>query len=163
MKKIAQNEIILYLVFGIFTTIVYFILRFLIINMTDKSLLAVIVAQLGAILFAYVTNKLFVFKDKRRTGLVKQFIVFLTGRSFVLMLDLLITYIGVEKYSILFIQFFHLNQINYNHFIFDYSLTKPFIGSAELLNEFIFAWLVQVLAIVLNYVISKKKVFKKTS
>ena len=161
MKKLYQSEIGMYLIFGVLTTVVYFILRFLVVNLTGNSLLGVLVAQFGAIVFAFMTNKFFVFKDNNRIGILKQFIVFFIGRSVVLLLDLGITYVGVEKYASFFINGFHLNQLPYDSYIFNNALTKSFIGTPDLLNEFLFALFVQILAIVLNYVISKKKVFKK--
>ncbi|WP_180367859.1 GtrA family protein, partial [Oenococcus oeni] len=51
-------EIILYLIFGILTTVVYFIARFLTLNLSKNALLAVAVAQILAILFAFITNKI---------------------------------------------------------------------------------------------------------
>nr|WP_275452101.1 GtrA family protein [Oenococcus oeni] len=59
-------EIILYLIFGILTTVVYFIARFLTLNLSKNALLAVAVAQILAILFAFITNKIWVFKKSRK-------------------------------------------------------------------------------------------------
>ena len=81
MKKLLKNEMILYLIFGVLTTIVYFVSRFLVVGLTGNSLIAVIVAQISAIVFAFFTNKYFVFLDKESNPLVvlKQFFVFLSG------------------------------------------------------------------------------------
>ncbi|MBO0477276.1 GtrA family protein [Vagococcus sp. DIV0080] len=163
MKKILNQEIISYLIFGVLTTIVYFVLRFLVVNLTGQSLLAVVIAQMGAILFAFVTNKLFVFKDNQREvkELFRQFWFFLLGRGFVFLLDVVITYVAVERYASYFIIWLHLDKLPYDAAVFQSSFLSKFIGTPELANEFLFALLVQVLAIVLNYLISKKKVFKK--
>lgn len=163
MKKMFSNEMFSYLFFGVLTTAVYFVLRFLVINLTNQSLLAVVIAQIGAILFAFITNKFLVFKDLEKSIpiIIKQFITFLIGRSLVFFLDITITYLAVEKFSTYFIQLFRIDQLPFDSYIFSSSLTTNFIGSPELLNEFIFALIIQILAIVLNYLISKKKVFKK--
>ena len=163
MKKIVNQEIISYLIFGVLTTAVYFILRFLVVNLTGQSLVAVIVAQIGAILFAFITNKYFVFKDRNSDlkEVFQQFTTFLLGRSVVFLLDVGITYIAVEKYSAFFIQLFFIDKLPFEHQFFSSTVTSKFIGTPELLNEFLFALFVQVLAIVLNYLISKRKVFKK--
>lgn len=163
MKKILNQETILYLVFGVLTTMVYFVTRFSVLNITNSSILGVIFGQISAILFAYITNKIFVFKDKRWSlvTVLKQLAGFVVGRLFVFVLDIGITYLAVEKFPDFFINMLFLNKINYNFLLFNNPFFNKFIGTPELLNEFIFALIVQVLAIVINYIISKKAVFKK--
>lgn len=163
MKKILKNEMILYLIFGVLTTVVYFVFRFLIVGITGNSLVAVVVAQVTAIIFAFFTNKYFVFLDKENKPLIvlKQFFIFLSGRLFVFVLDITITFLAVQRYSNVLIHFFKLEKFPYDHFLFSNALMRNFIGTPKLLNEFFWALVVQVLAIVINYVISKRKVFKK--
>lgn len=163
MRKLLKNEIVLYLVFGILTTLVYFLSRFSVVGLTGNSLIAVVVAQIVAIVFAFFTNKYFVFFNKNRELLVilKQFLVFFSGRLFVFFLDFSITFLAVQYYSGTLISFFNLEYLPYDHFLFSNRLTRNFVGTPELLNEFFWALLVQVLAIVINYVISKRKVFQK--
>lgn len=165
MGKIVNKESITYIIFGVLTTIVYFISRFMVVNLTGSSMLGVTIAQVVAILFAYVTNKVFVFKnsDWHFLVVIKQLFGFILGRLFVFGLDLGITFLAVEKYSQFFIHLFFFDKIDYDVILFSHPLTTKFIGSADLLNEFLFALLVQVLAIVINYLISKKAVFKKAS
>ncbi len=162
MNRLLKNEKILYLIFGIGTTAVYFLTRFLIVNITGNSMWAVITAQVSAILFAYFTNKIFVFKDRKWKpfDLLKQLSGFIAGRAFVFALDLAITYVAVVAYSKEIIHFLGLNLINYDFILFSSSITKGFIGTPSLLNEFIFVFVVQVLAVIINYIISKKAVFK---
>ncbi|HCM88962.1 MULTISPECIES: GtrA family protein [Vagococcus] len=165
MKKIFNQETILYLIFGILTTMVYFITRFTVLNITNSSISGVVFGQISAILFAYITNKIFVFKDTEWSPrvVIKQLIGFIAGRLFVFILDIGITYLAVEKFSEFFINILFLNRINYNSLLFNNYFSEKLIGNPELLNEFIFALIVQVLAIVINYIISKKAVFKKRS
>ncbi|WP_144264239.1 GtrA family protein, partial [Oenococcus oeni] len=84
-------EIILYLIFGILTTVVYFIARFLTLNLSKNALLAVAVAQILAILFAFITNKIWVFKKAEKAPLLIQFLKFVAARLFVFLLDFFIT------------------------------------------------------------------------
>lgn len=163
MNKLVNRETISYIFFGVLTTVVYFVTRFSVIKMTGNSMLGVVLAQIAAILFAYFTNKIFVFKDTKWgfIAVMKQLFGFIVGRLFVFGLDLSITYICVKKFPEFFIQLFFLDHINYNWFIFSNPLTKMFIGNERLLNEFIFTLFVQVLAIVINYIISKNAVFAK--
>ncbi|MGX7025986.1 GtrA family protein [Vagococcus hydrophili] len=163
MKKFLTQETLLYLIFGVLTTAVYFITRFTVLNITNNSMLGVIFGQVTAILFAYITNKVFVFKDKEWApmAVLKQLMGFVVGRLFVFALDIGITFIAVEKFSDFFISILFLDKINYDFVLFSNPLFNKLIGSPELLNEFIFALIVQVLAIVINYIISKKAVFKK--
>lgn len=164
MKKIMNQETFLYLIFGILTTIVYFVTRFSVVTISGQAMLSVVLAQIAAILFAFVTNKIFVFKDNTKgiIPLLKQLVIFILGRLFTFVLDLLITYIAIEKFADFFINLFYLKHLPYESFVFSNGLTKNFIGNPVLLNQFIFALIIQVFAIVVNYFISKKKVFKKT-
>lgn len=163
MKKMINQETLLYLFYGVLTTFVYFIIRFTVFSISEQAMLSVVLAQIGAILFAFVTNKLFVFKDntKEIKKLIKQLFIFILGRLLTFLIDVLITYIAIEKFSQFFINILHLDVLPYDSFIFSNGLTSHFIGSSILLNQFLFALLSQILAIVINYVISKKKVFKK--
>ncbi|MGX6992503.1 hypothetical protein CBF34_02985 [Vagococcus penaei] len=166
LKRFVNRETITYLIFGILTTAVYFITRFSVIAITENSMRAVIWAQVTAILFAYFTNKIFVFQDKnwQPIAILTQLIGFIIGRLFVFFLDIGITWFAVDQYSDFFIHFLFFDQFNYESFFFSNPILVRFIGNAALLNEFIFALLVQVLAIVINYIISKKAIFaeKKT-
>lgn len=161
MKKIFNRETISYIFFGGLTTVVYFVTRFSVVKATDNSMLGVVLAQIAAILFAYFVNKIFVFKDKNWGFLtvLKQLFGFIIGRLLVFGLDLSITYLTVKRFSEFFIRVLFLDKLNYDHFIFSNVLTNRFIGNEKLLNEFIFALLVQILAIVINYIISKKAIF----
>ncbi|WP_163655207.1 GtrA family protein [Listeria sp. PSOL-1] len=158
-----KKELLLYLLFGILTTLVYFVARFVTVNLSGSSMLAVIIAQSLSIIFAFVTNKILVFRDVSIQWVVilKQFSVFVMGRMFVLLLDVFITYFAVEKFSAFFIKILKLNNIDYSVGLFSFGTIKKYFGSPFLINELIFALIVQILAIILNYIISKKVVFTK--
>ncbi|KGO31808.1 GtrA family protein [Oenococcus alcoholitolerans] len=162
MKNIydKNKEIILYIFFGILTTVVYFIARFMVVNISQNALLAVVAAQSAAILFAFITNKIWVFTQAERSPLIIQFLKFVAGRLFVFFLDLFVTWLCIEKFGNFFIRFFLLDRLNYRSAPLDWPLVKNFAGSALLANTFIWSLLIQIAAIILNYIFSKVFVFK---
>lgn len=95
-------EIIVYLIFGVLTTVVYFIGRFLTVALSQNALLAVVVAQSAAIIFAFVTNKLWVFKQAEKSSLLTQFLKFVAARLLVFFLDLFVTWLCIEKFGAFF-------------------------------------------------------------
>ena len=105
MKKIIRdyNEIIRYLLIGALTTaisllIYYFLtMTFLDPNVPIELQFATILQWIGAVVFAYFTNKYYVFKDnkKSKSGVVK----FFASRVITLLIDMLLMYIFVTKFS----------------------------------------------------------------
>lgn len=154
------QELILYLIFGVLTTVVYFVARFLTVHLSQNALLAVVVAQISAILFAFITNKIWVFTQAEKSSLFSQFMKFVAARLFVFVLDLFTTWLCIEKFGSFFIRLFCLNHLNYQSGITTWPLVKSFIGSPVLANTFIWSMFIQVAAIILNYIFSKLFVFK---
>ncbi|MFC7054604.1 GtrA family protein [Enterococcus alcedinis] len=165
LKNSKYYEIVSYLLIGVLTTVVYFIVRFSVFSLTEAGIISVIVAQIAAILFAFVTNKVIVFKNKAQSirEFFVQFVTFCLARGFVFMLDIGITLVTVELYSDFFITILRLNEINFGKGLFSWSVLSNYIGNAVNLNAFIFALITQVLAIIINYILSKYFVFKKSS
>lgn len=66
LKKLFSREVITYLIFGVLTTVVnYVVFALLIWQYGDRAtLIANAIAWVAAVVFAYVTNKLFVFESK---------------------------------------------------------------------------------------------------
>lgn len=138
MQKIIElfnkyKEIIMYLIFGVLTTVVslvtYYSLTLTILN-PEKAMqlqLANIISWIVSVAFAYVTNRKFVFESKSE-DIVKEATSFVGGRVLTLLLDMAIMFI--------FVTLLHL-------------------------NDKIFKIVSQVLVIVTNYVISKLFVFKE--
>lgn len=91
-KRMLTKEVILYVIFGILTTVVnlgLFYLFYAIWNW-DKNisnLLAIIIA----VLFAYVTNKSLVFHSQAKTIKEKseEFVKFIAGRAFTMLVEFL--------------------------------------------------------------------------
>lgn len=127
------KEVIMYLIFGVLTTIVSLVVYYLLVYtvLDPKSALelqiANIISWIMGVTFAYVTNRKFVFESKNNNHL-KEVGSFVAARVLTLLLDMLIMFVGVTLLS----------------------------G-----NDKIFKLVSQVLVIVLNYVFSKLFVFKK--
>ena len=67
LKKILNRETILYLIFGVATTVVNYIVFFLFYEMVlerQNSPLANAIEFVAAVIFAYVVNKVYVFESK---------------------------------------------------------------------------------------------------
>lgn len=144
---VKYKEIILYLVFGVLTTAVDYLVYKPITLLAPDSEIVVTAAKaaawVAAVIFAFITNKLFVFEDKRWTKnpLVHQILSFLAARVLTLILSELITFFGMKLLK-----------------SWDWYMGIPLL--ADRLSDVI--WLIQaVLTVVLNYVFSKLWIFKK--
>lgn len=90
IKKILTKEVILYVVFGILTTLInigsfYLLTKFLHWNDNLSNIIAITLA----VLFAYITNKDLVFHSKAENFKEKlnEFIKFIAGRAFTMVLE----------------------------------------------------------------------------
>jgi putative flippase GtrA len=92
------KEQILYLIFGGLTTLVNVITYFVCRKLNASVTLSTIVAWFVAVLFAYITNKLFVFESKCEGSaqLLHEIIGFFGCRLFTGLLDLGIMYVSVD-------------------------------------------------------------------
>ena len=138
MKKLISNEVFKYLFFGVLTTLVYMVTRVAFFSLTQSATFSAVVANLVAIIFAFVTNDYFVF-NQVRTGWFRRLVKFFMARLATLVLDLALAYLLVTKYPQIIGQFVNDNIAMVN------------------MVETIFS---QVLIIVLNYVLSKLLVFR---
>ena len=133
IKKVCTKEVILYVVFGVLTTIVslvtYYICVGTFLNAENAIQLQIanIIAWIVSVSFAYITNRKFVFEstNKNKLGEATKFI---TSRIATLLMDMFIMFLGV-------------------------TLLK--------FNDGIIKIISQVIVIVANYVFSKIFVFKK--
>ena len=67
LKKLLNRETILYLIFGVATTVVNYIVFYLMYELVfgrDSSLAANAIAFVAAVIFAFVVNKMYVFESK---------------------------------------------------------------------------------------------------
>ena len=125
------EEQILYIVFGVCTTLVNIITyiglaKFMGIN----SFKANVIAWIISVLFAYVTNKIWVFKsyDYRLECLMKEIISFVSARAVSGLLDIAIMFVFVQQL---------------------------------LMNDIVVKLASNVLVVILNYIFSKIYIFKK--
>lgn len=137
LKKLLKSEVVMYLIFGVLTTVVYIISRLIIFHFKADATFAAGLANIIAILFAFVTNDTLVFKQERK-GYLNRFIKFIIARLVTLVLDVLLAFIFVDAFPQIIGQFVHQNQILINSI------------------ETVFG---QVLVIILNYILSKLFVF----
>ena len=67
LKKLLNRETVLYLIFGVATTVVNYVVFHLLYNVLwrqENSLIANAAAFVAAVIFAFVVNKMFVFESK---------------------------------------------------------------------------------------------------
>lgn len=127
------KEALLYLFFGVCTTLVNLVTKWiLLLTVIDSSnaiqlQVAIIISWIVSVLFAYVTNRKYVFESKSKS-IFKEISSFFGSRVLTLILEMVIMYIFVTA-------------LNF--------------------NVYLFTIISQVLVIVLNYVFSKLFVFKK--
>lgn len=132
------KEIINYLIFGCLTTIVNLLTKYaLLFTILEASngvelQIAVVISWIAAVLFAYFTNRKFVFESKNQNKL-KEFISFIISRVSTLLLEMLIMWF--------FVTLLKLNSDSY---------------------VVIFTIISQIAVIIGNYIFSKLFVFKKT-
>lgn len=110
MKKIIElykkyQEIINYLIVGVLTTVVslvtYYVCVLTVFNPEDALELQIanITSWVCAVLFAYITNKIFVFKSKNK-NILKEILSFVSARVLTLILDMLIMFVMVTSLGI---------------------------------------------------------------
>ena len=142
MKKIINlykkyEEIINYLIVGGLTTVVSLVVKWgLLFTILDAKnaiqlQLAIIISWIAAVIFAYVTNRIFVFKSKSKK-ILKEIISFFGARLLTLGLEMVIMWFFVT-----------LLKLDSNIWVLIWTL---------------FA---QVLVIIFNYILSKLFVFRK--
>ncbi len=130
---IKYKEVILYLIFGVLTTLVNFLTYILLARCFDiNQTVSNAVAWIVSVLFAYVTNKIWVFESKstKAKTVIIEMLSFIGCRVVSGILDIAMFYIMVEK---LF------------------------------MNDIIVKIIISIFVIVLNYVFSKLLIFKNTN
>ncbi len=142
IKKLCNKEVISYLIFGVLTTLVnlsisYILKAFLHLEENIASTIGIVCS----ILFAYFTNRKWVFKSYANTIKEKwiEFGKFILGRSFTMIVEIIGVYLLVDVFHSF-----------YN--IFNENL-------AFMLNKFIITFIV----IILNFFVSKFFAFKNLS
>ena len=100
IKKVINKETILYLVFGVLTTLVNlgvkYALLFTVLNADNPFELqvSIIISWIVACLFAYITNRIWVFESKSK-NIIMEMLKFFGARLVTLGMEMLIMYIFV--------------------------------------------------------------------
>ena len=133
-----HEEIVNYIIVGGLTTVISvaskWLLLFTILDATkaDQLQIAIIISWVCAVSFAYITNRIFVFKSKDK-NITKEMIMFIGSRLTTLLLEMFIMWF--------FVTFLKLDS-------------KIWIVIWTIVS--------QVLILVFNYILSKFFIFKKT-
>lgn len=140
IKKLANKETVLYLIFGVLATVLNIVLFYLFINIWKMSTgLGNILDTIICILFQYFTNRIWVFESKNNgKEAIKEFIQFILARSLTAIIDQIFVVVGVD--------FFVAKYVSY-------SQQGIFSVGIKILSN--------VVVIVLNYIFSKLFVFNK--
>nr|MBQ6241448.1 GtrA family protein [Lachnospiraceae bacterium] len=102
MKKILQRllnrETVTYLIFGVLTTAVNFVVYDGLLRLGVNYLIANVIAWIAAVLFAYFTNKHFVFqsRDYHLRTVLPEMARFAAGRLITLGIEQALLYTGVD-------------------------------------------------------------------
>lgn len=94
-----NKEIINYIIFGILTTVVNIVCFQIGEPIFANLLITNIVAWFVSVVFAYITNAKFVFKDSSDMS-IKQFISFTASRIFTLVIETLLLYVLLDKLNL---------------------------------------------------------------
>ena len=160
MEKIRKlwekhRSVLLYVFFGGLTTVVDFAVCFILysfdlhIPITETldiyTRVADVIGWVCAVLFAFFTNRAFVFSEGREGSIPRQLVVFAGGRVVSFGLDVIVTYFGALLLSLAFPA---LSAV-------------IFIGREWNVNEILAKVVAAVIVIILNYFFSKFLVFRK--
>lgn len=108
MKKLIglykkYSEIINYLIVGVLTTLVSIVIYGVFTKLFHVNyMISNVISWIGSVSFAYITNKIFVFKskcDSEKDVLIEVY-QFFKYRVFSLLIDILLMYVFVEIFSI---------------------------------------------------------------
>lgn len=149
IKKIVNKETVTYLVFGVLTTVVnlgafkLFDLIFTSATDVDLTLLTNFIAWVFAVVFAFVTNKIWVFESRSWSGkvLAKEIPSFVGARLFSL---------GVEELGLLIF----ITWLGFDSFEWDV------FGIFTLGGKMIVKIGLAVIVVIMNYIFSKFIIFK---
>lgn len=71
-KNLFTSEVFKYLFFGVLATVVYLVCRLVMYAISGEATLSALVANVAAILFAFVTNDIYVFNQVRQGWLQRR-------------------------------------------------------------------------------------------
>ena len=141
LKKLKKyREGILYLVFGGLTTLINYAIFFPL-NTFMPAAFANIIAWVGAVIFAFVTNKLWVFRSTHKgEALWREALLFFAARIASLVMETAIMWAFIDTWQ---------------------PIKSPISILDQPLNDIIVKTAAQIAVIVANYFLSKQIIFKK--
>ena len=149
MKKLLTKEILMYLIFGVFTTVVSWGTYTVFVNVCKMSVFwANFVSWICAVTFAYITNKLWVFESKSWEAefVIKEAASFFASRGVTGVIEIVCVPLLVKT---------SFDNLFYNLF------EKMGVGMKILFTDGIYSKIVvSFIIVILNYVFSKLIVFK---
>lgn len=142
---IKYKELLLYLIFGVLTTLVNFATYWAFTKILGEELYLInnAIAWIAGVVFAFITNKLFVFESKSWSGKIagKEFVEFISARLFSF---------GVEEGGLwLLVDVLAFGEKSLT--LFGFTITGQIIAKLIL----------AVIVVILNYFFSKFLIFKK--
>ena len=94
---LKYKQMLLYIFFGVCTTAINTVSYHILFNFLNVANIAsTIISWLLAVIFAFVTNKYFVFESKGTDGLVNEAVSFFSCRIATGVLDVIIMYVAVD-------------------------------------------------------------------
>ena len=90
-----DKELFLYVVFGTLTTLVNTVVYFILEHLGVNYIISNIIAWFLSVLFAYVTNRIWVFESKS-PNILKEMVLFFGGRIFSGALDTALLYVFID-------------------------------------------------------------------
>ncbi len=90
-----DKELFLYVVFGTLTTLVNLVVYFILEHLGVNYIISNIIAWFLSVLFAYVTNRIWVFESKS-PNILKEMVLFFGGRIFSGALDTALLYVFID-------------------------------------------------------------------
>jgi len=108
MRKLIElykkySEIINYLIVGVLTTLVSIVIYWTFTKLFHVNyMISNVISWIGSVSFAYITNKIFVFKSKcdNEKDVLIEVYQFFKYRVFSLLIDILLMYVFVEIFNI---------------------------------------------------------------
>lgn len=139
------RELIVYIIVGGLTTVANYIIHFGLRFLGANYYVALSAAWFGAVIFAYVANRVFVFESKAKgKAQIKEFALFFSARLFSYGLEMLVSFI--------FIDLAHADRFVWQ---------PDFIDAVIPAGELIVKTSAQVVIVLSNYIFSKLVIFKK--
>ena len=97
------ESVLLYLIFGVLTTFVNIVVYYILFNhVLLSNILSNGIAWVAAVIFAFITNKIWVFKSKTLEieQVIKELSAFFSARLSTGLLDMAIMYVGVDLLNV---------------------------------------------------------------